>query len=54
MIRLLCFESERNSENCNFVAKKLDFEYIALNKSNSFPMLSPFTAAVRGEVNRLE
>ncbi len=28
IIRLLCFESERKSENCIFVAEKLGFEYL--------------------------
>ena len=28
MIRLSCFESERKSKNCNFVAEKLDLEYL--------------------------
>ncbi len=47
IITLLCFESESYSENCDFVAEKLDFEY--LYKSNGFfPMLSPFTAPAHG------
>ncbi len=50
MITLLCFESESESENCNFInAEKLDFEYLpCTNPMAFFQMLSPFTAPARG------
>ncbi len=37
--------SERKSENCNFIAVKLDLEYLlCTNPIGFFLMLSPFTA----------